>query len=99
MPWLLLSLAAVATAIGPPWGRRAAAQLAAAVPWAKIDAAAVEEVLAAGGNADSPWNKPRTDLELRLEFWCGNLGSEVQAQVGSSTWTLEHYDKCRIWNK
>lgn len=81
MPWLLLSLAAaVATATGPsapPWGRRAAAQLAAqlATAWTNSDAAKaadIEEVLAAGGNADSPWNKPRRpragDL-LLAEFW------------------------------
>ena len=73
--WLqLLSLPAVTavTAVSVPhsfpWRRRDAVAGAAGAaglwtPWAldaaKADVQWAEEVLSAGGNADSPWNKPR----------------------------------------
>ena len=73
LQWLLFSLPAVTAVSSPriPWRRRdavagaagaaGAAAAGAWVPWAdaKADVQWAEEVLSAGGNADSPWNKPR----------------------------------------
>ena len=63
------------TAVSPrsfPWRRRdAVAAAGAAGAWtpaldAKADVQWAEEVLSAGGNADSPWNKPRMGYAAKL---------------------------------
>lgn len=76
MPWLRwLLLFLPVTAVSPrsfPWRRRdAVAAAGAAGAWtpaldAKADVQWAEEVLSAGGNADSPWNKPRSYTAFSL---------------------------------
>lgn len=63
---LFFSVASVAALPSPPlWRRRAATGLGISGYhlWSDVAKAETsEEVLSAGGNADSPWNKPRTEV-------------------------------------